>query len=142
MLSSDPSLPLADCPVAESRRRTATGVLEQCPVPVIAVADDGVVVFASPAFAHLFGHSCDEVASMSYEDICSVLPADETLFPVTRLAPNAVVGSLMLSSQATVFVKMRKSATLSLVDPDAIAMFEELRARLVTPAEPQGAPSC
>jgi hypothetical protein len=130
MLLSDPSVPLADCLIAESRRITFVGVLEQCPVAVIAVADDGVVLFASPAFAHLFGYSSDEITSMSYEDICSVLPADETLFPITRLGPNGVVGSLMLSSQATVFVKMRKSATLSPVDPDAEAMFEELLAHL------------
>ena len=126
MLLSDPWVPLAQSLVAESRRITVLGVLEQCPVPVIAVSDDGVVVFASAAFAHLFGYSCDAVTSMSYEDICSVLPADETLFPITRLSPDAVVDSLMLSSQATVFVKMRKSATLNAADPYAIAMFDEL----------------
>jgi hypothetical protein len=130
MLSGDPSQRPGDSLIAESRQISAHGVLEQCPVPVIAVADDGAVVFASAAFAHLLGCSCDALTCMSYEDICSLLPTDETLFAVTRLGPNGFVGSLMLSSQATVFVKMRKSATLSDADPDAVAMFEELTEHL------------
>ena len=130
MLLSSPSVRLADCPLAESRQLSVLGVLEQCPVPLIAVADDGVVLFASRVFEHLLGCSYGALTAISYEDICSVLPTDETLFAVTRLGPNGFVGSLMLSSQATVFVKMRKSATLSDADPDAVAMFEELTEHL------------
>jgi hypothetical protein len=66
---------------------------------------------------------------LSYADICSALPTDEPLFAVTRLGPKAI-GSLMQSGQATVFVKMRKSATLNAADSDAAAMFKELMERL------------
>ena len=130
MLLSQTSQRATDSLLAETRQISALVVLEQCPVPVIAVADDGAVLFASAAFAHLLGCSCDALTCMSYDDICSLLPTDETLFAVTRLGPNAFVGRLMLSSQATVFAKMRKSATLNDADPDAIAMFEELTEHL------------
>jgi hypothetical protein len=129
MLLVDPSRRLGDSAIAESPHVSALGVLEQCPVPVIAVADDGAVLFANTAFAHLLGYSCEAPTSISYEDICSALPADETLFAVTRLGPKAI-GSLMQSGQATVFVKIRKSATLSAADSDAIVMFKELMQRL------------
>ena len=129
MLLGDSSWLPGDSLIAESRQISALGVLEQCPVPVIAVADDGAVLFANTVFAHLLGYSCDAVTSMSYEDICSVLPSDETLFAFTRLGQNTV-GSLMPLGRATVFVKMRKSAIIGAADSDAVAMFEELIERL------------
>jgi nitrogen-specific signal transduction histidine kinase len=132
--------PPRDSLTIESRQISARGVLEQCPVPVIAVADDGAVLFVSAAFAHLLGYSCDALTGTSYEDICSLLPTDKTLFAVTRLGANAFVGSLMLSRQATVFVKMRKSATLSDADPDAIAMFKELMEHLSAKRSHKGPP--
>jgi hypothetical protein len=130
MLLDGPLLRPGDSLIAESRQMSALGVLGGCPIPVVAVADDGAVLFVSAAFAHILGYSCDALTCMSYEDICSLLPTDETLFAVTRLGPNAFVGSLILSSQATVFVKMRKSATLSDADLDATAMFKELTEHL------------
>jgi hypothetical protein len=123
MLLDDPLRRQGDSLIVESRQPTALGVLERCPIPVVAVTDDGTVLFANPAFAHFFDYSSDALTCMSHEAICSVLPADETLVAVTRLGPNAIK-SLMLSGQATVFVKMRKSATLSAADPDAIAMLK------------------
>ena len=114
-----------DSLIAESRQISALGVLAQYPAPVIAVAHDGAVLFANTAFAHLLGCSCDAVTSISYEDICSVLPTDETLFAVTRQGP-----SLMPLSQVTFFAKMRRSAIPSAADSDAVAMFEELMERL------------
>jgi hypothetical protein len=129
MLLGDTSRPPSDPPIAESRQTTALGVFERCSVPVIAVADDGTVLFANAAFAHSFDHSCDALTRMSYQDIRSVLPAGETLFAVTRLGPNTIK-NLMLPGKATVFVKMRKSAIRSAADPDAIGMFKELMERL------------
>jgi hypothetical protein len=124
MLFGEPSPRPGDSPTIEPRRLSALRVLEQWPVPVVAVTDDGAVVFANTAFAHLVC-SCDAVASMSYDDICSALPADETFFAVTRLGPKDC-GSQVHSDQATVFVKMRKSATHRAVNLDEVTMFEEL----------------
>jgi hypothetical protein len=129
MLLDGPLLRPGDSLILDSRQPTALGVLEACPIPVVAVADDGSVLFANAAFAHFFDYSSDALTCMSHEAICSVLPADETLVAVTRLGANAIK-SLMLSGQATVFIKMRRSATLSAADPDTKAMFETLAEHL------------
>jgi hypothetical protein len=129
MLLDGPLQRTGDSLILDSRQPTALGLLEACPIPLVAVADDGTVLFANAAFAHFFDYSSDALTCMSHQAICSVLPADETLVAVTRLGPNAIK-SLMLSGQATVFVKMRKSATLSAADPDAIAMLTKLMKHL------------
>jgi nitrogen-specific signal transduction histidine kinase len=125
MLLDGPLRLPGDSLIAESRQTTALGVLEGCPIPVVAAADDGTVLFANAAFAHFFDFSSDSLTCMSHQAICSALPADETLVAVTRLGPNAMK-SLALSGQVTVFVKMCKSATFTSADPDAIAMFRKL----------------
>jgi hypothetical protein len=129
MLLTDPSVRVADCLIAESHQSPAVTMLKGCPVPVIAVMDDGAVLFASTVFEYLLGYSCDAGTSVSYGDICAVLPADETLFAVTRLVPS-VNARPMQSGQATVFVKMCKSAMRSGADWDAVMMLEQLMERL------------
>ena len=59
----------SDSPIAESCQTPALPVLEQYPLPAIAVADDGAVLFADTALARVFGCSRDAVTFMSYEDI-------------------------------------------------------------------------
>ena len=110
-------------------------VLTQHPVPVIAVADNGAIVFANTAFADVLSCSTDAVTSMSYEDICSFLPPDETLVAVTRLGPNTIGRSLQLG-EATLFVKMRRSAILSAADSGPVTLFEGLMKRLSRLAAP------
>jgi hypothetical protein len=76
---------------------------------------------------------------MTYQDICSFLPADETLFAVTRLSPDAIGGLLQLG-EATLFAKMRRSAIVSVADPGSITLFEGLVERLSRLAKPRGEP--
>ncbi len=66
---------------------------------------------------------------MSYGDICSVLPPDETLVAVARLGPNNL-GRLLQLGEATLFVKMRRSAILSAADSGPVTLFEGLMKRL------------
>ena len=66
---------------------------------------------------------------MSYEDVCSVLPPDETLVVLTRLGTNTI-GRLLLLGEATLFVKMRRSAILSAADSGPVTLFEGLMKRL------------
>lgn len=128
-----------DSLIAESREIPARRVLAQHPVPVIAVADGGAVLFANTSFAKVLGCSRDAVTSISYRDICSVLPTDETLFAVARLCPDTI-GSLLRLGRATLFVKMRRSAVVSGADSVAVPLFEGLIERLSRLAEPRGAP--
>jgi hypothetical protein len=125
---------------AEPPGRSPLRVLTQHPVPVIAVADDGVVVFANTAFADFLSCSCDAVTSSSYEDICSFLPADEMLLAVTRLGPGPI-GRVLHLGQATLFVKIRRSAIVSAANWGRITRFEGLLIRLSGLAEPPGSPS-
>ena len=123
---------------AEPPEMSPLRVLTQHPVPVIAVADDGAVVFANTAFADFLSCSSNAVTSSSYEDICSFLPADEALFAVTRLAPDTI-GRLLQVGEATLFVKMRSSARVSAADSGPITLFEGLVERLSRLAEPRRA---
>jgi PAS domain S-box-containing protein len=125
----------SDSPLAEPRQTPARLVLEQYPVPAIALADDGAVLFANTAFAAILGCSCDAVTSMSYEDIFSALPTGETLFAVARLRADTI-GNLLHLGGSTFFAKMSKSAIMLGADLFAIATFEELMARLLALAEP------
>jgi hypothetical protein len=118
-----------DSPMDQWRQTPALRALEHNPIAAIAVADDGVVLFANTAFAKLLGCSCDAVTSMSYAYICSTLPAGETLFAVARLCPDTIGRSLQFG-QATCFVKMHKSAVMNGVESVATAMFEGLTERL------------
>ncbi len=104
-------------------------MLTQHPVPVIAVADDGAVVFANAAFADVLACSCDAVTSLSYDDICALLPTDEILLAVTRLGPGPV-GRVLELGQATLFVKIRRSAIISAANRVPITRFEGLLTRL------------
>jgi PAS domain-containing protein len=101
----------------------------------VAAADDGAVVFANTAFADVLGCSRDAVTSSRYEDLCSFLPPDETLVAVGRLGPGPI-GRLLPLGQATLFVKMRRSAVIGADDSGPITRFEGLMERLSRLAAP------
>jgi PAS domain S-box-containing protein len=118
----------SDSAIAESRQTPTLPLLEECSVPVIAVAGDGTVVFANTAFADVLGCSRDAVTSMSFEDISSAMTTEETLFAVARLRAD-IIGSLLPLEGTTFFAKISKSAILDGADSVAIATFEELMER-------------
>jgi PAS domain S-box-containing protein len=124
-----------DSRLAEPIQTPALLVLEQYPVPAIALADDGAILFANTAFAAILGCSRDAVTSMSYKDVFSALPTGETLFAVAHLRADTIGNSLHLGG-STFFAKMSKSAIARGADLCAIATFEELMARLLALAEP------
>jgi PAS domain-containing protein len=124
--------------MAEPRQTPALEVLEQFPVPVIALADDGAVLFANTAFAEMLGCSRD-ATSMSYEDIFYALPTEDTLFAVTRLRADTI-GELLHLDGSTLFAKMSKSAMMRGADSVAIATFADLMERLSGLAEDKVSP--
>jgi PAS domain-containing protein len=134
MLQRRPSWEAPESPMAEHPHTPALMVLEQYPVPTIALADDGVVLFANAAFAEILGCSPDAVTALSYDDIVSALPPEETLFDVARLHADAI-SSLQHLDGSRFLVKMSKSARMHGADGIAIARFEELLARLARLAE-------
>jgi PAS domain-containing protein len=130
---------LGDSRDGELPQTSVVGVLEQCPVPAIVAADDGAVLFVNTAFAHLLGYSCDAITTFSYEDVCSFLPADETLFAITRLGTHSL-GRLPPLGRATIFVKIRRSAIAGDADSDAVARVKGLGDRLSRLAAPRDSP--
>jgi PAS domain S-box-containing protein len=115
--------------------KPALPVLERIPVPAIALADDGAVLFANAAFAEILGCSPDAVTSMSYEEIFHALPTEETLFGVARLCADTI-GDLQHLDGSTIFAKMTKTAVSRNGGPVAHATFDELMERLSALAEP------
>lgn len=120
--------------MAEPRQTPALPALELFPVPAIALADDGAVLFANTAFAAILGCSRDAVTSMSYEEVFHALPTEETLFRVARLRADSI-GDLQHLDGSTIFAKMTKSAVMGRGGLVAIATFDELMERLSRLAE-------
>jgi len=124
-----------DAPVVNSHQRSALPTLERIPVPAIALADDGAVVFANAAFAEILGCSPDAVTSMTYAEIFHALPTEETLFGVARLCADTIADLQHLDG-STIFAKMTKSAVSRRAGHVAIATFDQLMERLWRLAEP------
>jgi PAS domain-containing protein len=135
MIERRPSWELRDSPMAEPPATPALLVLEQYPVPAIALAQGGAVLFANTAFAEILGCSPDAVTALTYDDIVAALPPEETLFDVARLHADAIT-SLQHLDGSRFLVKMSKSARLHGADGIAIATFEQLVERLAGLAEP------
>jgi PAS domain S-box-containing protein len=121
--------------LAEPLESPALLMLERHPVPAIATAENGAVLFANRAFAEILGCSPYAVTSMSYEDISCALPTEETLFAVARLHADTN-GSLLHLSGSMFFAKMSKSALRGGADAVAIATFQQLMERISGLAAP------
>jgi PAS domain-containing protein len=90
-------------------RVRALAALERFPVPTLAVAEDGAVLYANIAFADALGCSRNVLTSMGYEDVINVLPVEETLVAFARLRADPTAELRPLDG-LTVYAKMRKSA--------------------------------
>jgi PAS domain-containing protein len=134
MLQRRPSWEAGEFSMAKPPHAPALMVLEQYPVPTIALADDGAVLFANNAFAEILGCSRDAVTALSYDDILAALPPEETLFDVARLHA-AAIKSLQHLDGSRFMVKMSRAARMHGADGIAIATFEQLLARLAGLAE-------
>lgn len=66
-------------------------VLERVPVPVLAVAHDGSILFANTAFAEMIGSSTAEVLSMKFHQVFYSASADESVLSVVDAPANRVV---------------------------------------------------
>ncbi|MFN3007751.1 PAS domain S-box protein [Mycolicibacterium wolinskyi] len=111
------------------RQMPALVVLERFPVPVLAIAADGAILFANSAFAEMVGHSADAVNAMKFADIFHSLPADESAVSVVRAHADLIV-ELVHRDGSIVRARMSKSALLRGDDPVALATFQDLTERL------------
>jgi PAS domain S-box-containing protein len=103
-------------------------MLERIPVPTLAMARDGVILFANTAFAEMVGYEQDGLAGLAFSEIFHTVPAE-----VAALSGDAVanlVVELQHSEGWTVRAKMSKSALKRSDDPVVLVAFENLTERL------------
>ena len=86
-------------------------MLERLPVPVLAVAEDGTILFANAAFGSMLDYPVPDVLAMNFRDLFQTPPGDDSAVSVVRA---------MLS----------RSALLRGDDPVALATFQDLTERL------------
>ena len=64
-----------DSPTDILKRLPAVVVLERLPVPALAMARDGIILFANTAFAEMVGYRQDGLAGLSFPHIFHTVPA-------------------------------------------------------------------
>jgi PAS domain S-box-containing protein len=104
-------------------------VLERIPVPVLAIAHDGTVVFANTAFSEMVGHASDELLSLKFDDIFHLAPSTESPVSVVRGMANMVV-ELAHRDGTSVRALMSRSALIRADDDIALATFQDLTEQL------------
>ena len=104
-------------------------VLERFPVPVLAIAEDGSILFANAAFGEMLGYPADVVEALKFPQIFHTLPADDSAVSVVRAHAELIV-ELLHRDGSIVRARMSKSALLRGDDPVALATFQDLTERL------------
>ena len=110
-------------------RLPAVVVLERIPVPTLAMARDGTILFANTAFAEMVGHQQDSLAGLAFAEIFQTAAE-----PLSALSSVDAMANLVVELQHcegwTVRAKMSKSALMRCDDPVVLVTFENLTERL------------
>ena len=116
-------------PMAILKQLPALVVLERIPVPVLAIAQDGTVLFANTAFSEMTGWASDEVLSMKFDDIFHLAPTTESPVSVVQASANMLV-ELAHRDGSSVRALMSRSALIRSDDNIALATFQDLTEQL------------
>jgi PAS domain S-box-containing protein len=104
-------------------------VLERVPVPVLAIAHDGGILFTNTAFAEMLGCEPDEILSLRFEQIFHQTAASESLLSAVHALANMVV-ELAHKDGSVVRALMSRSAVRRADDQFALAVFQDLTEQL------------
>jgi PAS domain S-box-containing protein len=104
-------------------------VLERLPVPVLAIAQDGTILFANTSFAEMVGRTPEAVKSLQFGQIFHTMPTDESAVSAVRAHADLIV-ELVHEDSSIVRARMSKSALLRGDDPVALATFQDLTEQL------------
>jgi PAS domain S-box-containing protein len=104
-------------------------VLERLPVPVIAIAEDGSILFANTSFAEMVGRTPKAVKALQFGQIFHTMPTDESAVSAVRAHADLIV-ELVHDDSSIVRARMSKSALLRGDDPVALATFQDLTEQL------------
>lgn len=116
-------------PMDVLRGLPALVVLERFPVPVLAIAEDGEILFANGAFADMLGYTSHEVLNLKFHQIFHAMPSDESAVNVVRQHADLVV-RLVAQDGSMRRARMSKSALVRGDDPVALAAFQDLTEQL------------
>lgn len=116
-------------PVDTLQQLPALVVLERIPVPVLAIADDGTILFANSAFAEMLGYTDHEVLSLAFRQVFDQLPPAEAALEIVHAFANVVV-SLAHRDGSPVRALMSKSALQRDNDRVALVTFQDLTEQL------------
>jgi PAS domain S-box-containing protein len=118
-----------DSPMDVLRRLPAVVVLERLPVPSVAMARDGIILFANTAFAEMVGYEQETLTGLAFPEIFHTMPAALCALSGVDVLANLVV-ELRHCEGWTVRAKMSKSALMRRDDPVVLVTFENLTKRL------------
>jgi len=118
-----------DSPMDILMRLPAVVVLERIPVPSLAMARDGILLFANSAFAEMVGYRQDTLAGLAFPEIFHTAPAVVGALSSVDALANLVV-ELRHREGWTVRARMSKSALVRSDDPVMLVTFENLTERL------------
>jgi PAS domain S-box-containing protein len=110
-------------------RLAAVVVLERIPVPSLAIARDGIILFANTAFAEMVGCRQDGLAGLAFPEVFHTEPAALCALSGVDAVANLVV-ELQHCEGWTVRARMSKSALMRRDDPVVLVTFEDLTERL------------
>src|SRR5436853_7590508 len=115
--------------MASLQQLPALVVLERIPVPVLAIGNDGSILFTNSAFAQMVGFEPEEVLSLRFHEIFHKAPEAESLLSVVHALANMVV-ELAHKDGSMVRALMSKSAVMRADDDFALATFQDLTEQL------------
>jgi PAS domain S-box-containing protein len=119
----------ADSPMDILTRLPAVVVLGRLPVPSVAMARDGIILFANVAFAEMVGYEQETLAGSAFPEIFRTVPAALCALSGVDALANLVV-ELRHCEGWTVRARMSNSALMRRDDPVVLVTFENLTERL------------
>jgi PAS domain S-box-containing protein len=109
-------------------RLPAVVLLERMPVPTIAMARDGVILFANTAFAEMVGYQQQELAGSAFPEVFHTVPAEVAALSGVEALTNLVV-QLRHCDGWTVRARMSKSL-MRRDDPLVLVTFDDVTEQL------------
>jgi PAS domain S-box-containing protein len=116
-------------PMDTLKQLPALVVLERIPIPVLAIANDGALVFANSAFSEMVGWAREDVVSMKFGEIFHLPLTEESAVTVVQSLANEVV-ELAHQDGSSVRALMSRSALIRADDDIALATFQDLTEQL------------